>query len=44
MNGKLVTAIAGISLGISLGLALGSTAASAEENFGSPELIAAAKA
>src|SRR6201985_557129 len=40
MNGKLVAAIAGISLG----LALGSTATSAEENFGSPELIAAAKA
>src|ERR1700755_1963155 len=40
MNGKLVAAIAGISLG----LALGSTAASAEEDFGSPELIAAAKA
>ena len=44
MNGKLVAAIAGISLGISFGLALGRTAASAEENFGSPELIAAAKA
>src|SRR6201985_656450 len=40
MNGKLVAAIAGISLG----LALGSTAVSAEENFGSPDLIAAAKA
>src|ERR1700755_1581966 len=40
MNGKLVAAIAGISLG----LALGSTAASAEENFGSPDVMGAAKA
>jgi iron(III) transport system substrate-binding protein len=40
MRGKLAAAIAGISLG----LAFGGAAASAEENFGSPELIAAAKA
>ena len=40
MNGKFVAALAGVSLA----LALGSTSARAEENFGSPELIAAAKA
>ena len=40
MNGKFVAALAGVSLA----LALGGAPAQAEENFGSPELIAAAKA
>src|SRR6201992_2447328 len=39
MNGKFVAALAGVSLALALGLS-----AQAEENFGSPELIAAAKA
>src|SRR6201990_153691 len=44
MNKKFVAAIAGIAgLSVGLGIALGGTAR-AEENFGSPELIAAAKA
>src|SRR5476651_1741865 len=41
MNGKLAAAIAGIA---GLSLALFGTPSQAEENFGSPELIAAAKA
>ena len=40
MNGKFVAALAGVSLA----LALGSASAQAEDSFGSPELIAAAKA
>src|SRR5580704_7397719 len=40
MHGRIV-ALAGV---VSLGLALGAAPAQAEENFGSPELIAAAKA
>lgn len=40
MNGKVLAALAGISLA----LALGAVPARADENFGSPELIAAAKA
>ena len=39
MNGKLIAALAGVSLALALG-----APAQAEENFGSPELIAAAKA
>ena len=39
MNGKFVAALAGVSLALALG-----APAQAEENFGSPELIAAAKA
>src|SRR6201987_6086725 len=39
MNGKFVAAPAGVSLALALG-----APAQAEENFGSPELIAAAKA
>src|SRR6201995_3142134 len=42
MKQKLVAAIFGVSLGLTFGLV--GRAASAEENFGSPELIAAAKA
>src|SRR6202048_2112479 len=39
MNGKFVAALAGVSLALALGAPV-----QAEENFGSPELIAAAKA
>jgi iron(III) transport system substrate-binding protein len=39
MNGKFVAALAGVSLALALGMPV-----QAEENFGSPELIAAAKA